>query len=72
MRFVSQTLNIPAAVTESLEIIVDGTEWDACFFTDLLRGFLALQDGADLHCSTALFHNLLDRIVNPDVRKSPL
>jgi len=44
MRFVAEAFDIPSAFSESLEIIVDGTEWNACLFTGFLRGFLALQD----------------------------
>ena len=43
MRFVAEAFDIPSAFSESLEIIVDGTESNACFFTGLLKSFLSLQ-----------------------------
>ena len=47
MGFVFQTFDVVAAFSQQLEIIIDSAEGNTCFFTDLFRSFLTLQDRAD-------------------------
>ena len=62
MRFVPEAFDIPAAFSESLEIIIDGAEWNACFFTGLLRVFLALQDRTNQLIFLCCVHSVASRI----------
>lgn len=62
MGLVFQVLDASATFPESLEIIVDGTDWEVFFFADLLGTFLALQDRTDQLVSLNCIHGVASRI----------
>ncbi len=62
MRSVAEAFDILSAFSESLEIIVDGAERNACFFTCLPRGFLALQDRTNQFIFLCCVHSVASRI----------
>ena len=62
MGLVFQALDVSITFLESLEIIVDGTDWEVFFFADLLGSFLTLQDRTDQLISLNCIPGVASRI----------
>ncbi len=62
MELIFQALDVSVTFSESLEIMVDGTDWKAFFFADLLRSLLALQDRTDQLIFLCCVHGVAARI----------
>jgi hypothetical protein len=57
MGFVFQTFDVAVAFSQQLEIMIDSAEGNACFFIDLFRSFLTLQDGTNYFIPLKCIHS---------------
>ena len=72
MRSVIEAFDSPSAFSESLEVIVDSAEWNICFHTDLLRGFLTLQYRTDQLISLNCIHDVASQYLDMGICDSDI